>query len=144
MNEQIKELFPVVVVEGVERPISFFIVYNPLKDEENSWRLDIVRNKEPWSIPNTEEQAYADLEELFNDLTAHKTVWNREEPYSLNRAKNRIAANSRRGAGNVEYGNYVFYHGDQTQDRIATVMKNDIGYFVFVNPKAENYIEKIL
>lgn len=44
--------------------------------------------------------------------------------------------------GNVEYGKYVFYHGNITVDRLASVIKNDIGYFVFVNPKAENYIER--
>ena len=141
---QLKELFPVVTVEGTERPIAFFLVYNPEKDAENGWRLDVIRNREPWSIPNTEEEAYADLDDLFEDLTSEKDLWNREVPYSLERAKNKIAAGTRRGAGNTEYGKYVFYHGSESVDRLATVMKNDIGYFVFVNPKAEHYIERFM
>lgn len=140
----LKELFPVVTVEGTERPIAFFLVYNAEEGVDNGWRLNVLRNREPWSIPNTEEQAYADLEDLFEDLTSEKDLWNREVPYSLERAKNKIAAGTRRGAGNVEYGNYVFYHGNESADRLATVMKNDIGYFVFVNPKAENYIERFI
>lgn len=138
----LKELFPVVTVEGTERPIAFFLVYNPEQGVDNGWRLNVLGNREPWSIPNTEEEAYADLEDLFEDLTSEKDLWNREVPYSLERAKDKIAAGTRRGAGNVEYGNYVFYHGNESVDRLATVMKNDIGYFIFVNPNAENYIER--
>lgn len=138
----LKELFPVVTVEGTERPIAFFLVYNPEPGVDNGWGFSILKNREPWSIPNTEEQAYADLEDLFEALTSEKDCWNLEEPFSLERAKNKIAMGSRRGIGNVEFSNYVFYHGRETYDRIATVMKNDIGYFVFVNPKAEHYIER--
>lgn len=140
----LKELFPVITVQGTERPISFFLVYNTEEGVDNGWRLNVLSNKEPWSIPNTEEQAYADLEELFEDLTSEKDLWNREIPYSLERAKNKIAAGTRRGIGNIEYGNYVFYHGIESVDRLATIMKNDIGYFVFVNPKAEHYIERFM
>ena len=117
-------------------------MYNSEKVVDNGWRLNVLSITEPWSISNTEEQAYADLEDLFEALTIEKDCWNLEEPFSLERAKNKIAMGSRRGIGNVEFGNYVFYHGTETYDRIATVMKNDIGYFVFVNPKAEHYIER--
>ena len=138
----LKELFPVEVVEGTERPTAYFLVYQRVVEGENRRRFCIVKNKEPWSIPNTEDEVHADLEELFGDLTAHKTAWNRAEPYSLERAKSKIAASSRRGVGNVEFKNYLFYHGTEKVDRIATVIKNDVGYFIFANPKAENYIEK--
>lgn len=141
---QLKELFPVVTVEGTERPIAFFLVYNSEEGVDNGWRLNVLRNKEPWSIPNTEEEAYADLENLFEDLTSEKGLWNFEVPYSLERAKNKIAAGTRRGIGNTVYGKYLFYHGIKSVDRLATVMKNDIGYFVFVNPMAENYIERFM
>lgn len=73
-----------------------------------------------------------------------KEPWKRDEPYSSERASNKIAASSRRGVGNVEYGDYLFYHGKETVDRIATIMKNDTDYFIFVNPKAENYIERFV
>lgn len=143
---KLKELFPVITVKGSERPIAFFLLVDNQKEKEknvdNGWRIDIVRNREPRSIPNTEEQAYADLEDLFEDLTNEKTPWNHEDPLSVIAAKNEISKNSLRSMGNVEYGKYVFYHGNITMDRLASVIKNDIGYFVFVNPKAENYIER--
>jgi len=144
VHYNLKELFPVIAVEGTERPIAFFLVYNTEEGVHNGWRLNVFRNREPWSIPNTEEEAYADLEDLFEELTSVKDLWNREVPYSLERAKNKIAAGTRRGAGNTEYGNYLFYHGNESVDRLATVMKNDIEYFVFVNPKAEHYIERFI
>ena len=140
----LKEFFPIITVEGTETPIAFFIICNTEESVDNGLCLSVLRNREPWSISGTEEQAYADLEDLFEDLTRDKDLFNREVQYSLERAKNKIAAGTRRGMGNAECDKYLFYHGNESVDRLATVMKNDINYFVFVNPRAVHYIERFI
>lgn len=149
MNEQIKELFPVINLEGSVSPNAFFLVCDEEShvddhDGKRTIELSICKINEPRSIAKSEEQAYADIESLFEYLTSDKSVWNSEDPHSLEQAKGKIAANTRRGVGNTVYGSYVFYHGKESADRIATVMKNDNGYFVFVNPKAQDYIERLV
>lgn len=139
----LKELFPVIEIEGNDTPISFFfLVYNDEKSEKGNLRLCFVSNKQPKAVVQTEEQVYIELKNLFKELTLTKPAWRKTEPYSLQRANNRIASTSLRGAGNTVFGDYTFYHGKGEHDKIANIIKTDTGYFLFVNPKADNYIEK--
>lgn len=100
-------------------------------------------------ITTTEQQAYAAIEEMFDQIVKDKLVWDRNLPHAVSRAGNRIAANSRRGVGNIEFFDYVFFHSTSANkqvadvDRIATVVKHGEVYYVFKNPNAFLYIEKM-
>lgn len=142
MSEQLgklKELFPIEVFEN-NTPRAFFI--NVDKSEGDSWEWSLYKNDYPVGVYDSEIDAYLDIESLLGSLTLHKDAWIRSEPYSHERAANKIAASSRRGIGNTDYKNYLFYHGITPFDRIVSIGKNDSNYFVFLNPKAETMIEK--
>lgn len=58
--------------------------------------------------------------------------------YNL-RVKNQIAKQTRRGAGNTQYGNTLFYKGTSEEDCPIIVLKKGDSYGVLKHPNFEQY-----
>ena len=61
------------------------------------------------------------------------------QQFGMNRAANLIARNSRRGAGNTQWENVLFYTGGNSSDCPIIVAEHDGKYGVFKHPQFEKY-----
>ena len=79
------------------------------------------------------------LSEIHKILTSFpKSNWPNDE-IGRNRAKNYIARNTKRGRGNVEYENSIYYKGSTTFDGSVFVSVHDGKYGILKHPKIETY-----
>ena len=145
--ENLKELFPVVELQEGQIAKGFFMVSSEFGTDSltDSFpkAFEIKKYSDPLYTSPSEDDIYDSLEFCFGDATLEKTPY--EGKYSVERAGNRIAANTRRGTGKTIYKDYIFYHGPSAFDKIAQIFKDHEGtYSLFVHPKFSNYVERIV
>lgn len=132
----LQDHFPVLGTRNPENdPSGYFMVAdkgNPTKNE--FW----IRQVEyPHYVSADLDAVYAELATTMKELTRNK------QAQSIEHAKSLVQKNAGRGKANVEYENFVFYHGISSVDSMASVLQKGEQYYLFLNPRAADYIERV-
>ena len=138
--DQLSEIFTVNSVNFNEDNFSkaFFLV---LKTNE-PLGFEIVSVKTPLLKISSIDDVYQKIETTIDELASGKVCFTGDLAQEY--AAVSIATNTKRAQGNIQYKDYIIYHGSALHDQIFYIAKDQCDeYWLFLHPQAINYIETI-
>lgn len=80
------------------------------------------------------------VEEIFLDFPDFKISGEESiRPFEINKARHKIAHQTRRGSGKHQFGNTVYYKGNFYGDNPIIVAEYNLKFFILKHPKFEQY-----
>ena len=137
---QLSEIFTINSVNFTKEnlPKGFFLI---LKNDE-PFGFEIVSVNTPILKSKLVNDVYQKIKTTINELSSGKICFTGDLAQEY--AALSILNNTKRAQGNIQYKDYVIYHGPKLYDQIFYIAKDQHDeYWLFLHPRAIDYIETV-